>query len=396
VYSYNIPGVNYSIASGARGNFAQQGLLTGISFNKTVHEKFKLMSYFAYDYHQRDWAANDGAHDILYLKNERFQASFKANWRINESLSLDFGLEAEYGTGTHQQLNALKDTLLQLNMPKGKIIRNESVFAQFRYQLAKLELTAGSRIVHNNTFNKLQANRLSLLYKISARKSLKFVYGQAFRSPSMLELYFDHPTVVGNINLKPEFVNSYEIVFSATQGNFFGQLTGYYSKYSNLIQRISPQIDQPSEYINVGAINTVGIELEAKWQLPSNFSAFINYNLMQGTDAISDSNFNLIPDHTITAGIHKMLGKWSAGIYSYACSNTQGVLHNIAPQYFIDLNLDYSHKYRGGRITHALIVKNLTNSNMLIPQYIRASKNINEIPTMAYGIRAIYSLTFSI
>jgi len=122
--------------------------------------------------------------------------------------------------------------------------------AQLNYKMGVVNLLAGSRFTQNKQFGSNISSRVSALINLNENNSLKLIFGQSFRAPTMLELYFNHPTVVGNKDLQPETSTSYELAYLVRAGNFFAQIIGYYAEYDQLIQRYTPVVGQPATYRN--------------------------------------------------------------------------------------------------------------------------------------------------
>jgi outer membrane receptor for ferrienterochelin and colicins len=76
------------------------------------------------------------------------------------------------------------------------------------------EFTAGARYDHYSDFGSTFNPRLALVWQTKHNLTTKFLYGSAFRAPSFQELYaVNNPIVLGNDNLSPERIKTYEISF---------------------------------------------------------------------------------------------------------------------------------------------------------------------------------------
>ena len=57
--------------------------------------------------------------------------------------------------------------------------------------------------------------RLALVWSTSYQLTTKFLYGEAFRAPSFAQTRaINNPLILGNLDLKPEEIKSYELAFA--------------------------------------------------------------------------------------------------------------------------------------------------------------------------------------
>lgn len=139
------------------------------------------------------------------------------------------------------------DIKIRENIPTNSNYYATSVFGQIQYSYSFLNLQAGSRYTYNSIFGDNISSRFTSNFNINSSNVIKLIYAEAFRTPSLLELYFDHPTVIGNQNLNPEKNYSYEFSYLTTQDELYFQLTAYYQSIDNLIKRFTPETGPPSE-----------------------------------------------------------------------------------------------------------------------------------------------------
>ena len=126
-----------------------------------------------------------------------------------------------------------------------------SAFIQPVFKSKVLEITPGFRYTSNEIIGDNKSFRLSAVIMPNKNQAIKLIYGESYRSPNLLELYFDHPTIIGNPNLKPENSQSFEFVFQKKSKHVYMLLNPYYARYQNLIQRIRPDESKPANYLNL-------------------------------------------------------------------------------------------------------------------------------------------------
>jgi outer membrane receptor for ferrienterochelin and colicin len=393
-YTYTFPGITPSYLSGGGNPFYNKGTLLNYRYQNEFSEKTGLQFNLGYDYYKRSYTDTYTNESRLEYSCDRWFASLKSSYILNDKISLEAGIDADkryvYG---HKQIDFLKDSVMRENIKNLKNIIEWSMFAQAQFNLADFGILMGTRYTVNANFGHNWSSRISMFYSFAEKTSVKLIWGQAFRTPSFLEVYFDHPTVAGNLNLKPETNESSEIAFLWGGENLFIQNTLFYSKFKNLIQRTTPVANKPSEYNNVGFFEGIGSEIELKYENPKLPAIFVAYTFTRGLGKEAKPNYNLVPSHMFSTGVSTNIKSISIAVNGFYMSSVKGLLKTIAAQYFIDLNLCWQHQLKNKlNLKHSFSVKNITRSEMLVPEYIRQTKNINELSAMGFGTRVLYSL----
>ncbi len=143
--------------------------------------------------------------------------------------------------------------------------------------------------------------RAGLIWSPQEIVNIKALYSQAFRAPSIQELYTNAPTIKGTSDLKPEKVNTFDFgVNIQTEKATFG-INNFYSEISNTIYQ------QPGKilyYVNNKQKTTIiGMELEGKYyitkELLLNGSGLYQYN----TNGDSLGNMMPVPEAGAKIGL---------------------------------------------------------------------------------------------
>ena len=121
---------------------------------------------------------------------------------------------------------------------------------------------------------------------------------------------------------------------------------------------------------------------------------------MEGMGQNAKTNYQHVPDHTFKAGINKSFGNYFISANGYAVSSVMGnpkLNQPIKGQFMLDTHIGYKHELISKKmvLTHTISAKNITNSQMLIPEYIRQTDNINSQATTGFGRRFIYAINIS-
>lgn len=178
--------------------------------------------------------------------------------------------------------------------------RDSNVFAiylQDEYRiLNNLILNAGVRHDQYSVFGGSTNPRLALLYYPLERTTFKVLYGSAFRPPNVFELYSeDGSTQKANPNLKPETINTYELVWEQYLGNNI-RLTaaGFHYEIEDLISQEEDPADKLFQYRNAGTIAANGLEVELERRWGNGINTRLSYSFeMAETQATGQSLTNL-------------------------------------------------------------------------------------------------------
>jgi iron complex outermembrane receptor protein len=183
---------------------------------------------------------------------------------------------------------------------------------QDTFQLGdSLNITMGLRIDHYSEFGNAVNPRLSVVWKAMDKTNIKLLYGHAFRAPTFSELYMLHRSQVGNENLGPEKVRSFEVginhkLTSKVNLNinyFYNSLTDVILPTGKIVfEGSSPQLE------NSGKVNAQGIEAEFKVNLEKNTSAYFNYSYAKAKDELTDEIIPNVANNLFNFGIN--IGYW--------------------------------------------------------------------------------------
>jgi len=168
--------------------------------------------------------------------------------------------------------------------------------------------------------------KLSLVYKPLEKTTLRASAGQAFRAPSVYELYRTWTSTTGvvyngNPDLKPETVRSWDA--GIVQGLWKGAKVGvtYFENYlTDLIYRKTVSTTQ-SDYINAGRAKSKGVILEAEQRFDKWLKLFVNYtytdariNENTASPASEGKRMTFMPDTLFNAGAEFEMGPVSASV----------------------------------------------------------------------------------
>lgn len=226
-------------------------------------------------------------------------------------------------------------------------------------------LTTGLRYDHYSDFGDTVNPRLALVWDTSYNLTTKFLYGRAFRAPSFAEQFnMNNPVAVGNPNLDPEIINTYEIAFDYTHsGDLKGGLNLFYYEMEDII-RFTPVA------MNTGDQTGHGLELEFEWQITPETSVSGNYALQRSEDEATDHDAGHAPEQQVYLSVdHLFSDGWELSSQLNHVMDRKRISgdsrEKIEDYTTLDMTLKRTNWFGG--FDFALTVHNLADTEILEP-----------------------------
>jgi iron complex outermembrane receptor protein len=232
-----------------------------------------------------------------------------------------------------------------------------------------LNLTAGVRHDNYSDFGGTTNPRLGLVWSFLDNADIKLLYGQAFRAPNFVELYNrNNPVIIGNKDLDPEKIKSYEVGTAVyLMDKFRINLNYFYNDIVDLI--IEDKSTTPAIYVNAGSAEVDGIELIVSGSYSFENYWKLSYTYQDPRDGNTGARLPDVPNHRATAAINYGLNRYvnlytdilwtgkrprqtgdtraKADYYTtvdlaltvknfYKTLEIQGVIHNLFDQDYVD------------------------------------------------------------
>ncbi|WP_353572782.1 TonB-dependent receptor, partial [Candidatus Albibeggiatoa sp. nov. BB20] len=143
---------------------------------------------------------------------------------------------------------------------------------------------SGVRYDHYSDFGGTLNPRLGLVWHTTEQLTTKLLYGRAFRSPALSELYNIHnPIAYGNPNLNPETMESWELGFYyQLSPTLHLSATTFYYELDDLIRyRPDPREDITRSAINSDSQKGHGSEIELNWQPSPRWHILANFAIQE-------------------------------------------------------------------------------------------------------------------
>ncbi|MBN1338456.1 MAG: TonB-dependent receptor [Bacteroidales bacterium] len=426
-------GVTPKFTSGAGNPHILKAYLLNYTFDQDLSDKFNLRFGGNYDYGMRNLSRSRDDVTRANIEGYRINGFARAGYQISEAFHFEAGLTYDQRKSVeYKNYNAIKDTLMPVkwespvdpsktvvldgnNGMNDQQVSEFSAFGQLKFVKNKFRALLGSRYTNNELFGDNISSRITFSYAFNERNSVKLIYGESFRSPALFEQYFTYTTVLGNTELEPEKSKSAELAYLTGTGNFFMQALVYYGIYENKVVRQKGDavifdgtfpVSNISIYQNGNEFTATGVEIELKYNNPKIISTFLNFNYVAGDDGDKDEsdnyNFKYVPEMSLAFGLGKNFGEryGISAVVNY-WSETTGPVKDannnftaIDPMMVADLNLFYKHELGGAKLRHSLSIKNLTDADVLYPEYVSRTK-LNEVSS-GYYQTILYTISVSL
>ncbi|ARN75047.1 TonB-dependent receptor plug domain-containing protein [Oceanicoccus sagamiensis] len=156
-----------------------------------------------------------------------------------------------------------------INAGEGYDRHVRSVFSELRYAINEQWLVnLGGRGDNYSDFDTQWSPRAGIIFQPDNSSAIKVLYGQAFRAPAINEINYkpsdSRGFTLGNEDITPETVDTYELVLMKSTTQQSVELVGYYTEIEDGIirQPIPDNTLNQFSYYNTAKIRSTGAELK--------------------------------------------------------------------------------------------------------------------------------------
>jgi vitamin B12 transporter len=181
--------------------------------------------------------------------------------------------------------------------------RTGAAFAQFHRVWNTVSLTVGARGDDNDAFGSEVSPHAALLWQLPRGHRLRVSYGEAFRAPSLGELFFPFS---GNPDLQAEQSTSYEMAWEGEVGPWRWQLAAFHIRQRELITF------DPATFanINLGRAASEGVEAEVGY-LRGPWRLRVNATLLNAEDRDTGAGLLRRPEESGNVIVTYAPGRWN-------------------------------------------------------------------------------------
>lgn len=239
---------------------------------------------------------------VSRFAGEVWHLTWSNDWTIDQLSSAQWGMQLGRNDETDARVRGNFDLeqLVQREYPityygdEGKIYPlgsqdsqdNLGVYAQYLRNLRDTtRLTIGGRYDEYSDIGGRFSPRLGLVEQLSDTYSLKLLYGEAFRAPTLTEQgLMNSPVVVGNPGLTHEVVKTWDLILMGNWQSASFSLGVFENRYKRPIETVFVS-NNLRTYRNGDVKKSRGIELEWLQEISSQWSLRSSYTLMDLPDS---------------------------------------------------------------------------------------------------------------
>jgi outer membrane receptor for ferrienterochelin and colicin len=232
----------------------------------------------------------------------------------------------------------------------------------------KLLVTYGARWDYYSDVKNHISPRLGLVYKTTPSWTQKLLFGHAYRAPTAIE-QFGSGSVLGDKDLKPETIETFELVNIYRQSNYEIEAVVFYSEWDNAISLVAIS-DVQNQYKNNYDNESKGLELSLRAQVNTTIlNTQISYtNSQNKTDKVDYVAFpewagSINIEHPMTEKL--TTGLWQRFMLSYQLDDTNTTSQQ-ASYYRTDLYLNWQASPGLNLIAN---IQNLFDDKNYLPSY---------------------------
>lgn len=360
---YNLTStVSYKTLSlSALFTYRKKGIPTGAygtEFNNPdaqTHDNFgSLRLQYSYDLSPSQSLSFSGAYNHYYYEGGYPQPAAPTLYDASDGKSLSGDLQFRWDTRSNNRI------LLGLNYiehPKAEYrlwdndnvhfnnsfpYNQYSIYIQNEYQISPaMALTVGIRRDAYSTFGNATTPRIGLVYNPSKLHSVKLLYGEAFRAPSVYETNYEDP-VSGykrNPSIEPERIRTLEGIWEhQITPSLTSIVTLYNFRMSNLIDFAVDPDDELIFYDNIGSVQATGAEFEFTMKSEDNLLGYASYSAQYAEDAMAETKLNNSPTHLVKGGLSVPIPVFEQTFASLEATYESGritVYQTSTPSYFL-------------------------------------------------------------
>ncbi|XLZ70479.1 TonB-dependent receptor [Massilia sp. SR12] len=206
------------------------------------------------------------------------RAGLQATWRdtlpaLRTEYALSAGLERLAVDEAYSELRSLGGQYLNrlANPTEGarRNVRQATLEANTRWADGRWRLVYGGRLDHYSDFGSHGSPRLGLVFQPAPENALKLLYGQAFRAPSAQEQAGTPNSILPNPGLKPEIIDTLELVAVHQGDSLTAQATLFRSLWRDgIVSQLLPS-NRLVQFVNADRNKSYGLGASLRYRAGS-------------------------------------------------------------------------------------------------------------------------------
>ncbi len=349
-----------------------------LRYEHTFDHDFDVSGHFFYQHYYCEegysWDSSDPGDPpdtVLnkeYGKGEYWGMEFQTSKILAEKHKIILG--GEYRDNFRQDQKSIDIEPYYLYLDDQRRSQVWALYGQGEYLLLEdLILNLGVRYDRYDTFGGSTNPRVALIYTPWEKTTFKALYGQAFRAPTVYELYYNDgdDTQKSNPDLNPEKIRTYELVYNQFLTDHLRfVLSGFYYTIHDLISGSPDPADDLYVFRNVDEIKAKGLELELEGKWPNGLEGRISYAFQDSEYEASGGTLSNSPGHLAKFNLIAPLAK---------------------DKLFAGLEVQYTseRKTEAGNVADDFVVTNLTLLTQNLLEGLEISAGVYNLFNQGYG-----------
>ena len=226
------------------------------------------------------------------------------------------------GEGTHQWVAGMEYRKENYNDIEGgvavrdKDIINRGLFVQDRISIGpKIGLVLGARLDDHSTAGNRLTPRMGVSYALAPKMHLRASYGEAFRAPSLVELYYNGTYGTGNPDLRPEKSKQLEAGVSLERGDDAFDIAVFTNKVRDQIDWVVVNpLTWEGTYENISRASQRGIEFSWERRFVRSTSLGLSYTYLDARNLTNDTRLLGVPHNQIAMTLAGPIRSWNAAL----------------------------------------------------------------------------------
>ncbi len=394
-------GIGIQRATGAGALIRNEGQLYSYGWHRVLHGGLILRTAGTLDRWFRVFpAAADNAAGN-YIRGTRYLGQLALGWHPTGQTEVEIGGTTQWlDQASFERRSNQTGAFIQADLPSRASVREQSYFGNLKQGFEAWTFWAGTRYTQNSAFGHNLSSRLSAVYSLGSRHSVKVQWGEAFRAPTVFDLYVNSPKVlVGNPNLKPETSSSLELAWLYAHGPCFVQVQAFESTYRHKLLRVKANADpadRTSTVANGPTFQGRGGEIEVSYRAPNWYQWFCSLSHVAGNEGDlipgKGSNYQMVPHWEAKGGWSVKGVMWSGALVARYREGARGPLGGeLSATTTLDATLGFERFFRNFSLQVGAFLKNATDVDL---QYAEnARRNLDALPE-GLGRQAVVRITF--
>ena len=287
------------------------GFFTDLEFQHEFTDTLSLQINGRYDRLDKEYdlPSRYGGYTSIELPGYKYGSEAQINYTPIENVSLILGSSWDrYKIDPDWQFLTLPTYLGNMVVYySGKTYQEEaSAYSSLSWGLTdSLKFVAGARYYDNTRTGTDTTPNAGLIYELAEGKYIKFLYGEAYRAPTIYEQICNMPGIyLCNPNLTPETIKTYDLGLDLIFNQKYSLKSNLF--YLSTYDSISLALDSQGSIVfsNTEGQEVYGLELDFRADVTSKVSLFMNTSFNQGELKENSKDIPYMVEYTANAGIN--------------------------------------------------------------------------------------------